>query len=79
MLWVERDLSAVCKAVFENWEKKKQILNHQYLFASSVRMSYNELVAMIQEGELFGVVLSLADCGSDRETYKVRTGADVRE
>ena len=50
MLWVERDLAAVCKAIFDNWDLRKDDLNHQYLFASSVRMSCNELVAIIQKG-----------------------------
>jgi hypothetical protein len=50
MLWVERDLSAVCKALFDNWDARKEELNHQYVFASSVRMSANELIAMIQKG-----------------------------
>jgi len=50
MLWVERDLAAVCKAIFDKWDLRKDELNHQYLFASSVRMSYNELVAIIEKG-----------------------------
>ena len=51
MLWVERDLAAVCKAILDNWDLRKDELNHQYLFASSIRMSYNELVAIIEKGE----------------------------
>ena len=51
MLWVERDLAAVCKAIFDNWDLRKEDLNHQYLFAASVRMSYNELVAVIEKGK----------------------------
>ena len=52
MLWVEKDLAAVCKAVFDNWDLRKQELNHQYLCASSVRMSYNDLVAVIEKGRI---------------------------
>ena len=51
MLWVERDLAAVSKAIFDNWDARKDELNHQYLFASSVRMSFNEVVAVIEKGE----------------------------
>ena len=71
MLWVERDLAAVCKAVFDNWGLRKDELNHQYLFASSVWMSYNELVAIIEKGDDNHRPYARLTLHSDWETYQV--------
>ncbi len=48
---VERDLPAVCSAIFVNWDCRKDKLNHQYLSASSARISYHELVNVIGKTE----------------------------
>ena len=77
MLWVEKDLAAVCKAVFDHWYARKMELNHQYLFASSVRMSYNELVAIIEKGEHMNLVPSLLlTVSSDRKAHEIHTPRD---
>lgn len=51
MVWVEKDLSAIVKAVFDNWETKKLELNYQHLFASSGRVTYADLVRLIEKGK----------------------------
>ncbi|ETN40386.1 uncharacterized protein HMPREF1541_04663 [Cyphellophora europaea CBS 101466] len=49
MVWIEKDLSAIVKAVLDEWDAKKDELNHQYLFASSGRVTYSDLVHLIQK------------------------------
>lgn len=51
MLWVERDLAAICKAIFDQWESKKAELHHQYFFAANGRWTYDDTVALIEKGK----------------------------
>lgn len=51
MVWIEKDLSAIAKAVLDNWETKKPELQYQHLFASSGRVTYGDLVRLIEKGE----------------------------
>lgn len=51
MVWIEKDLSAIVKAVLDSWETKKLDLNYQHLFASSGRVTYADLVRLIEKGK----------------------------
>jgi hypothetical protein len=48
MLYVERDLSAVAKAVFDQWDAKKEVLNHKYLYVSDARVSPMDIVEALK-------------------------------
>jgi hypothetical protein len=48
MLYVEKDLSAVVKAVFDKWESKKHALNHKVLYCASARVSPGDIIAIIE-------------------------------
>ncbi|OCH92791.1 NAD(P)-binding protein [Obba rivulosa] len=48
MLFVEKDLSAVAKAVFDNWQKKRDQLNHKYLYVSNARVTPMDIAASIK-------------------------------
>ncbi|EMD37098.1 hypothetical protein CERSUDRAFT_115004 [Gelatoporia subvermispora B] len=48
MLFVEEDLSAVAKAVFDAWTKKRDELNHKYLYASDARVTPMDIVASVK-------------------------------
>lgn len=48
MLYVERDLSAVAKAVFDQWDAKKEVLNHKYLYVSDARVSPMDIVGALK-------------------------------
>lgn len=50
MLYVERDLAAVTKAVFDQWEAKTEQLNHQYLYVCDARVTPSEIVQTIARG-----------------------------
>lgn len=50
MLYVQKDLSAITKAVLDNWDTKKDELNHEYLYAANARVSPREIVACIKRG-----------------------------
>ncbi|KIX09316.1 uncharacterized protein Z518_00395 [Rhinocladiella mackenziei CBS 650.93] len=45
MLYVEKDLSAIVKAIFDAWERKKSELNGAYLQASHARIRPMDIVA----------------------------------
>ncbi|KAJ0108032.1 NAD(P)-binding protein [Diaporthe amygdali] len=48
MLFVEKDLSGIAVAVFDQWESKKDQLIHKYLYCSNARISPNDIVACVQ-------------------------------
>jgi hypothetical protein len=50
MLDVEKDISAITKAVFDQWDTKKEQLNHQYLYCSNARVSPADIVDCIKKG-----------------------------
>ncbi|OAL30871.1 hypothetical protein AYO20_08564 [Fonsecaea nubica] len=45
MLYVEKDLSAIVKAIFDQWEEKKEELDGAYLQASNARVRPKDIVA----------------------------------
>lgn len=51
MLYVEKDLSAIVKAVFDHWEDQKVELNGKYLQASGGRVTPMDIVATVQKGK----------------------------
>ena len=50
MLYVEKDLSAIVKAVLDHWDSQKPELNGKYLQASGGRVSPKDIVATVQKG-----------------------------
>ncbi|KIM95228.1 hypothetical protein OIDMADRAFT_171396 [Oidiodendron maius Zn] len=48
MLYVEKDLSAVAKAVFDQWDLKKTELNHKVLYCADSRVSAGDIIACIE-------------------------------
>lgn len=49
MLWVERDLSAIVKAVFDHWDTRKSQLMHHYLYAMGAVHTPTEVCAAIEK------------------------------
>ncbi|RDX49776.1 NAD(P)-binding protein [Lentinus brumalis] len=49
MLYVQKDLSAVTKAVFDNWDARKDELNHQYLYVANARVTPRDILASVKE------------------------------
>ncbi|CDO70330.1 hypothetical protein BN946_scf184843.g19 [Trametes cinnabarina] len=49
MLYVQRDLSAVTKAVFDNWDSRKEELNHQYLYVANARVTPLDILASVKK------------------------------
>ena len=70
MLWVERDLAAICKAIFDQWETKKAELNHQYFFAANGRWTYDDTVAMIEKGEQASLAVNISHADTNSVTGK---------
>jgi hypothetical protein len=50
MLYVEKDLSAISKAIFDHWDAKKHELNHKFLYCSNGRVSAGDIIACIERG-----------------------------
>lgn len=48
MLFVEKDLSGIAKAVFDQWDDKKKELSHQYLYCADARRSPDEILNCIE-------------------------------
>jgi hypothetical protein len=53
MLYVEKDLSSVTKAIFDHWDSRKEELNHQYLCVANARLSPRDILACINKGIIF--------------------------
>ncbi len=51
MLWVQRDLSTIVKAIFGNWDARKQELLHQYVYAMDAIHTPKEVCQTIERGE----------------------------
>jgi len=49
MLYVEKDLSGITKAIFDHWESKHAELNYAYLYASNARLSPREVASAIEK------------------------------
>lgn len=49
MLYVEKDLSGVVKAVFDRWDSNKHELNHKVLYCASARVSPGDIIAIIEK------------------------------
>lgn len=50
MLYVEKDLSAIAKAVFDHWDSKKKELNHKILYCANARVSAGDIIECIERG-----------------------------
>ena len=51
MLYVQRDLSAVVKAVFDHWDTRKDELNHQYLYVANARLTPLDILASVKKSK----------------------------
>lgn len=48
MLFVEKDLSGIAKAVFDQWDAKRDQLTHKYLYCTNARVSPGEILACVE-------------------------------
>ena len=53
MLYVQKDLSAVTKAVFDNWDARKDEIAHRYLYVANARVTPLEILASVKKRECF--------------------------
>ena len=53
MVWIEKDLSAVAKAVYDNYESRQSELKHKHHFVSGGRITYNDMTKTIEKGTNF--------------------------
>ena len=51
MLYVEEDLSAITKAVFDQWDTKKKDLNHEYLYCADARIAPEEIISCVKRSK----------------------------
>ena len=51
MLYVEKDLSAIVKAVFNAWPERNEELKWKYLHASDARLTPSDVVRAAEKGE----------------------------
>lgn len=51
MLYVQKDLGTITKAVFDHWDTRKAKLNHQYLYAANTRLTPLDILASVKKGE----------------------------
>lgn len=49
MLYVQKDLGAVTKAVFDHWDVRKHFLNHQYLYCANARLTPLDILASVKK------------------------------
>jgi hypothetical protein len=50
MLYVEKDLSAIVKAIFDEWPEKRDELQWKYLHATNARLKPSELCKAADKG-----------------------------
>jgi hypothetical protein len=50
MLYVEKDLSATVKGIFDQWDSKKNELNHKILYCTDARVSAGDIIECIERG-----------------------------
>ncbi|KIW89619.1 uncharacterized protein Z519_09775 [Cladophialophora bantiana CBS 173.52] len=48
MVWVEKDLSGITKAIFDNWDERKEQLRYQHLYAMDAVHTPREICEVIQ-------------------------------
>jgi len=48
MLYVEKDLSGIVKAIFDQWDTKKNELNHKVLYCADSRVSPGDIIACLE-------------------------------
>ncbi|ROV91522.1 hypothetical protein VMCG_09445 [Cytospora schulzeri] len=48
MLFVEKDLSGIAKAVFDQWDSRKGELNHRYLYCCDARVSPDDILDCVR-------------------------------
>jgi hypothetical protein len=48
-LYVEKDLGAVCKAVFDLWDTRKAELDGKYLLASGARETPRQMIEVLEK------------------------------
>lgn len=51
MVWVEKDLAGVVKAVLDRWDERKDELIHRHLYAMDAIHTPSEICETIQQGE----------------------------
>ena len=51
MLYVEKDLSAIVKAVLDAWPERRDELKWKYLHASDARLTPADIVRAAEKGE----------------------------
>ncbi|KAI0708016.1 NAD(P)-binding protein [Earliella scabrosa] len=49
MLYVQKDLCAVTKAVFDSWDTQQDELNHQYLYVANTRLTPLDILASVKK------------------------------
>ncbi|KAI0697300.1 NAD(P)-binding protein [Cerioporus squamosus] len=49
MLYVQKDLSAVTKALFDNWDARKDELNHQCFYVANARVTPRDILASVKK------------------------------
>lgn len=47
-LYVEKDLSGIVKGIFDNWDTKKDELNHKVLYCADARVSPSDVIAILE-------------------------------
>jgi hypothetical protein len=50
MLWVERDLAAIVKAIFDRWDTARDDLLYKHLYAMDAVRTPNEICSIIERG-----------------------------
>lgn len=53
MLWVERDLAAIVKAILDQWETAREKLLYKHLYAMDAVRTPHEICAIIEKGSNF--------------------------
>lgn len=51
MLYVEKDLSAIVKAVFDVWPEKSEELKWTYLHATNARLTPTHVIRAAEKGD----------------------------
>ena len=51
MLYVQKDLCAVTKAVFDSWDTRQDELNHQYLYVANARLTPLDILASVKKSK----------------------------
>lgn len=51
MLYVEKDLSGITKAIFDQWDAKEDELNHQYLYCTNARLTPLDITKSVKKSE----------------------------